>query len=62
MCYICTMKHKHHIEQYRNIKGKHYICYTSNPSYFNEVKIEAKSLWLSVRIINGQLYREVKSC
>lgn len=46
--------------QYRNIKGKHYICMTSDPNLFEEVRREAKEKGLSTRIIKGEIYLEVK--
>ena len=47
-------------DQYRNIKGVHYICYTSNPSIFEEVKKESKEKGLKTKIIKGELYVEKK--
>lgn len=45
-------------DQYRNIKGVHYVCYTSNPDAFEEVRKESKEKGLKVRIINGEMYVE----
>lgn len=45
---------------YRNINGIHFECYTSNSDDFDRIKKEAKELGLKVRLINGELYREVK--
>lgn len=45
--------------QYRNIAGKHFECYTSNPAEFTKAKSECKKSGLSYRIIESQFYREV---
>ena len=47
-------------DQYRNINGKHYVCWTSDVSIFEEEKTKAASEGLSCKIIKGELYREVK--
>lgn len=45
--------------QYRNISGKHFECYTSDPSQFDKSKKDCKAAGLSYRIIDSQFYREV---
>ena len=45
--------------QYRNISGKHFECYTADPSQFARAKKECKAAGLSYRIIDQQFYREV---
>lgn len=52
-------KLKQSINQYRNINRKHFICVTSNPAHFDEVKKEAKDNGQKFRMINAQLYVEV---
>lgn len=53
--------------QYRNIKGKKYECYTCDTLIFDEIARECKILELSYRIIKDPtsgglcLYREVKN-
>ena len=47
-------------DQYRNINGTYYKCWTCNNSIFEEEKQKAKELGLKCRIIKGELYREVK--
>ena len=47
-------------DQYRNIKGVHYICWTSDPSVFEEEKKWAKERGLKTKIIKGELYVEKK--
>lgn len=47
-------------DTYRNIKGVHFVHYTSNPSEFEEVRIDAKKQGLKVRIINEEMYVEQK--
>jgi hypothetical protein len=50
---------KDSVDQYRNVGGKHYICWTSDVSIFNSEKEKAKQEGLSCRIIKGELYKEV---
>jgi len=45
-------------DQYRNIKGVHYICYTSNPLEFDKVRAEAKEKGLKTKIIKGEMFIE----
>ncbi len=47
-------------DQYRNIKGVHYVCYTSNPDMFEEVIKELKEKGLKTKIIKDELYVEEK--
>lgn len=51
---------KDSIDQYRNINGVHYICWTWDNAIFDEEKRKAQELGLKCRIIKGELYREVK--
>jgi len=46
--------------QYRNIGEKHYICWASDPSLFDEAINECKKLGLDYKIIGTQLFREEK--
>jgi hypothetical protein len=45
-------------DRYRNIKGIHYSCWTSDKSTFAEEKEKAKKQGLRTKIINGELYLE----
>ncbi len=45
--------------QYRNIDGKHFECYTSDPAEFSKSKKECRQTGLSYRIIDGQFYRQI---
>lgn len=45
---------------YRNINGVHYEQWTHIVEDFEKEKAEAKKLGLKTRIIQGELYREVK--
>lgn len=47
-------------DQYRNIKGVHYICWTSDPGMFDEEKEWAKKECLRTKMIKGELYVEKK--
>ena len=51
---------KDSIDQYRNIKGIHYECWTSDNNIFEQEKAKAKELNLKCRVIKGELYMEVK--
>ena len=53
-------KLKHSIDQYRNIKGKRFICWTASEDLFKNEINRAKSNGLSYRVIDGQLYIEQK--
>lgn len=44
--------------QYRNISGKHFECYTSDLAEFTKAKKDCKQAGLSYRIVDGQFYRE----
>ena len=46
--------------QYRNINGKYFEVYTTNPSDFNDCKIECKKEGVAFRVIDNQFYKEVK--
>lgn len=47
-------------DMYRNIKGVHYVHYTSNPADFEEAKKTAKEEGLKTKIIKGELFIEQK--
>lgn len=47
-------------DQYRNIKGVHYKCWTSDVSTFEHEKKEAKKNGLKYKIINEEFYLEKK--
>lgn len=47
-------------DQYRNIKGVHYIHYTSNPLMFEQIKSEMKEKGRKIKMIKGELYVEEK--
>lgn len=47
-------------DMYRNIKGIHYIHYTSDPSEFGNAKEEAKQKGLKTKIIKDELFIESK--
>ena len=49
---------KKSINQYRNLGGKLYICWTANLAIFDEEIAKAKKNNLSYRIIKDQLYIE----
>jgi hypothetical protein len=51
---------KSSIDQYRNINGIHYQCWTWDNTIFEEEKRKAKELNLKCKIIKGELYREVR--
>ncbi len=46
--------------QYRNIKGTHFICWCFNSNEFAAEKAKCRALGLKTRIIDGQLYIEKK--
>lgn len=46
---------------YRNINGVRFECFESNPGEFEKVKSEAKKMQLKIKMIAGQLFREVRS-
>jgi len=46
-------------DQYRNIYGIRYECWTADQSEFEVEKSKARELGLRTRVIQGQLYREV---
>jgi len=45
-------------DQYRNIKGKHYINWTYRTELFDTIKQLAKTKKISTRTIQGELYVE----
>jgi len=47
------------INQYRNINGLKFKCWTSNPAEFEELKKECKEQGLKFRIIDNQFYKQV---
>ncbi len=49
---------KHSSKMYRNIKGRRYEQYTSNPDLFQHCKEAAKNLGLKTKIIKGELFIE----
>lgn len=51
---------KHQSKQYRNINGDYFKCYTSDPAAFDEVKKLCRKGGLKFRVINSQLYTQVK--
>ena len=51
---------KESTDQYRNIKGVHFIHWTSDTSIFAKEKSLAKIKGLKTRIIKGELYIEKK--
>ena len=51
---------KNSCDMYRNIKGVHFIQWTSDPSAFEEEKSKAKEKGLKTRIIKGELFIEKK--
>lgn len=51
---------KHHSEQYRNLNGKYFQCWTANQEVFEQEIAEFKTENRAYRIIEGQLYREIK--
>lgn len=53
-------KLKQSINQYRNINGTRYECYTTNADEFDKCKAECKEERLKYRIIEDQFYKEVK--
>lgn len=53
------MPMKQSINQYRNINGKHYKCWCSDYSKFEELKKECKREGVSFRIIDRQFYKQV---
>lgn len=53
-------KLKNHNDQYRNINGKRFEVYTTNPDNFEQAKNECKLEGISFRIIEQQFYKEVK--
>jgi hypothetical protein len=53
---MSSLKQSDH--QYRNISGKHFECYTSDPAEFTKAKKDCREAGLSYRIIAGQFYRE----
>lgn len=47
-------------DMFRNIKGVHYVQWTSDASAFDEERAKAKQQGLRTRIINGELFIEKK--
>jgi hypothetical protein len=47
-------------DMYRNIKGVHFVHYTSNPSEFEKIKLEAKKDGLKFKLIKDELFVEKK--
>lgn len=43
---------------YRNIKGVHFVQWTSNPADFEKEKQYAKEKGLKTKMINGELFIE----
>lgn len=48
-------------DMYRNIKGVHYVQWTSNPGDFAKYTEEAKNDGLKTKIIKGELFVEEKN-
>lgn len=55
------MNLKQSINQYRNINGIKFICYTSDPSLFKTLKKECKEKNIKYRIIDFQFYIQVEN-
>ena len=53
--------YKNSCEKYRNIKGIKYQQWTFHKSEFKEEKTKAKKLGLKTIVIQGELFREVKT-
>jgi len=51
--------YKNSCQKYRIINGIKYQQWTFNKSDFDKEKAIAKEMGLKIRIINGELYREV---
>ena len=51
---------KQSYKMYRNIKGVRFIQWTSDPSYFEQSKKEARKNNLKFRIINNEFFVENK--
>ncbi len=49
---------KSSIDQYRNINGIHYICWTSDPEAIPDFKQYCKALSIKYRVAGGELYVE----
>jgi hypothetical protein len=47
-------------DMYRNINGIHYVHYTSDPSEFEDAKMEAIYMGLKTIIIKGEMLIEEK--
>lgn len=54
-------KLKQSIKQYRNKNGIRFEHFTSNPAEFEAVRKECKLFKIKCRIIEGQLYKEIKT-
>jgi hypothetical protein len=60
---VCNLNQngvKDSLNMYRNIKGIYYQQWTCDNTIFEEEKKKAKELGLKCRLINGELFREVK--
>lgn len=53
------MSLKQSYNQYRNIAGVRYECYTTDSAKFYRLKMECKLEGKKFRIINEQFYKEV---
>ena len=51
---------KQSYNQYRNIAGVYYICWTADSAVFDDSKEYARINNLKYRIIDGQFYLELK--
>lgn len=49
---------KQSINQYRNINGIYFECFTSDPSKFEFCKKQCRERGLKYRIIDNQFYRQ----
>lgn len=62
-CHECSRRNasgvKDSCDQYRNIGGVRFECWTADSAEFYRERKEAKALGLRTRMIDGQLYREV---
>lgn len=47
-------------DQYRNVSGKHFISWDYEPANFEEHKRDAARVGLKTKIVNGELYLEVR--
>ncbi len=56
---INESKVKDSINQYRNINGYHYICWTADSDLFPEIIRKCKSIDRKYRIIKGEIYLQI---